>query len=170
MLSNVKLTPYCFSTGDHIILSHQVNVHLLSPVDIVQSVYDTNVYTTLVKQHSELWKQLCANAHIMGSTTFNALGLLTKKLQDQHFNQFVHKIPPPQFSSDVQQRMKYGSENEIMHCQLCQEFSCQHFFHPCSTLYEDGPSFLGLGSNEVPHLMKVSSDGFITVCTLESCY
>ena len=56
VLSNVQLTPYCFSTGDHIILSHQVNVHLLCPVEIVQSVYDTNVYTNLVKQYSEFWK------------------------------------------------------------------------------------------------------------------
>ena len=113
MLLNVHLAPYCFSTGDNIILSHQVNVHLLCPVDIVQSVYDTNVHTNLVKQHSELWKQLSANAHIMGSRAFNALGLHTKKLQDQHFNQFVYKIPPSQFPSDVQQRIKYGSENEV---------------------------------------------------------
>ena len=48
VLSNVQLTPYCFSTGDHIILSHYVNVHLLCPVEIVQSVYDTNVYTTQI--------------------------------------------------------------------------------------------------------------------------
>ena len=106
VLSNVQLTPYCFSTGDHIILSHQVNVCPLCPIEIVQSVYDSNVYTNLVKQHSELWKCLHADAYITGSTAFNALGLCTKKHQDQHFNQFVHKIPPPQFPSDVQQRME----------------------------------------------------------------
>ena len=35
-------------------------------------------------------------------------------------------------------------------------------------MYEDDPSFLG--SNEVPHLMEVSPDGFITVYSLETCY
>ena len=48
-----------------------------------------------------------------GAQHSNALGLHTKKLQDQHFSQFVHKIPPPQFPSDIQQRMEYGSENEV---------------------------------------------------------
>ena len=168
VLSNVQLTPYCFSTGDHIILSHQVNVRLLCPVEIVQCVYDTNVYTNLVKQHSELWKHLCADARITGSTVFNALGLHTKKLQDQHFNQFVHKIPPPQFPSDVQQRINYGSENEVNALATLSGIFMPALLPPCSTLYEDCPSFLG--SNEAPHLMEVSPDGFITVCSLGSCY
>ena len=167
VLSNVQLTPYCFSTGDHIILSHQVNVHLVCPIEIVQSVYDTNVYTNLAKQHSELWKQLHVDARITGSTAFNALGLHTKKLQDQHFNQFVHKIPPVQFPSDVQQRMEYGSENEVNALGTLSASFMPACLPLCSTLYEDGPSFLG--SNEVPHLMEVSPDGFITACSLESC-
>ena len=149
-------------------MSHQVNVHLLCPVEIVQSVYDANVYTNLVKQHSELWKHLHANACITGSTAFNALGLCTKKLQDQHFNQLVHKIPSLQFPSDVQQRMEYGSENEVNALATLSGIFMPAFLPPCSTLYEDGPYFLG--SNEVPHLMEVSPDGFTTLCSLESCY
>ena len=88
--------------------------------------------------------------------------------QDQHFNQFVHKIPPLQFPSDVQQRMEYGIENEVNALATLSGIFMPALLPPCSTLYEDGPSFLG--SNEVPHLMEVSPDGFITVCSLESCY
>ena len=101
-------------------------------------------------QHSMLWDFVQRNS------------------QDQHFSEFVHKIPPPQFPSDVQQRIDYGSENEVNALATLSGIFMPALLPPCSTLYEDGPSFLG--SNEVPHFMEVSPDGFITVCSLESCY
>ena len=77
----------------------------------------------------------------MGCTAFNASGLHTKELQDQHFNQFVHKIPPPQFHSDVQHIMKYGSENEVNALAALSGIFMPALLPHCSTLFEDGPSF-----------------------------
>ena len=64
--------------------------------------------------------------------------------------------------------MEYGSENKVNALATLLGIFMPALLPPCSTLFEDGPSFLG--SNEVPHFMEVSPDGFIMVCSLESCY
>ena len=58
--------------------------------------------------------------------------------------------------------MECGSENEVNALATLSGIFMPALLPPCSTLYEDGPSF--------PHLMEVSPGGFITVCSLESYY
>ena len=61
-LSNIQLTPYCFSTGDHVSLNCQVNTRLLYPVDVVSRFFDPHTFTHLVQQNSYLWHHSAAES------------------------------------------------------------------------------------------------------------
>ena len=50
---------------------------------------------------------------VTGSSMFRALGLDTLKAEKEHFNIHIRKLPSTPLSTDVQEYIKFGSENEI---------------------------------------------------------
>ena len=167
-LSNIQLTPYCFSTGDHVSLNRQVNTRLLYPVDVVSRFFDPHTFTHLVQQNSYLWPHLCQQARITGSTAYNALGLRTKKLLDEHYNHYINKVPQQPKEPSVQEKLDYGRRNEINVLATLSGLFMPALLPNCATLYEEGPNFLH--STQVHNFMEVSPDGFMGTCSMDECY
>lgn len=76
-----------------------------------QSTNEVITNYACVKQGSQHWHDIRQHYRVTGSTLHNALGLRSLKEQKAHFDKVMHGIVP-QYSTAVQERLKYGSEKE----------------------------------------------------------
>ena len=113
LLAHIQCNASCLKTKGHVVLTERSNFRLLlPPADVEQSLVLQN-NTRFVKQRSTEWFTLRQHAFVMGSTAFNALGLRSGKALQEHLDEFVRKMGPPHRTPEVQQRLTYGSENEV---------------------------------------------------------
>ena len=109
----------CMFNSTRVRLQYQRNCRrLLAPTYVAQ-------HTTVVqhpewfRQHSRQWKQLRAQAHITGSTAYNAMGFRGFSHVHDHFREFIYKKTPPPVDAQTQARMQHGTDNEVSHYQTC---------------------------------------------------
>ncbi|XP_053383231.1 uncharacterized protein LOC123562931 [Mercenaria mercenaria] len=113
-----------------------------------------------IKQLSDKWHAIRNSAKVTGSSLNKALGLGSLKQQLEHFDKVFFKKEPKQVSSDVQLKMKYGSEQEINAIATLVS-KVLPVFEPSLIYVEEGcyKKTIGTEPNEVP--IVVSPDGSI---------
>ena len=65
------------------------------------------------QQHSRQWKNLHTQAHITGSTAYNAMGFCGFSSIRSHFWEFIYKKGPPTVDAEMQACMQHGIKNEV---------------------------------------------------------
>ena len=78
----------------HVSLQNQQNVQRLLPVNYVSINSTVDAHPECFRQHSPQWKKLRSQAHLTGSTAYNAMGFRGFSQLCNHFREFIHKKPP----------------------------------------------------------------------------
>ena len=104
---------------------------------------------------------------VTGSSMFRALGLDTLKAEKEHFNVHVRKLPSTLLSTDVQEYIKFGSENEINATSTLIGSLMPTLSPPCHAFFEVGPKFIhGVHKKD---FIEVSGDGIIQCTKGDAC-
>ena len=84
----------CSFNSIHISLLNQRNVQLLLPANYMAQNTTVNAHPEWFKQRSPQWRNLHTQAHITGSTAYNAMGFRGFSQLRNHFREFVYKKQP----------------------------------------------------------------------------
>ena len=126
--------------------------HLKQPTDLPEKC-KTTFFT---QQCSDEWFEMRRCVPLSGSTLYEALGLDTLKKQQEHFDKVMRgKQFTKPVSSEVQQRMDYGTKNEI-NAVATLVAQVLPFYHPTLSFVEQGSYILQDQNN--PFII-VSPDG-----------
>ncbi len=109
-----------------------------------------------IQQRSTDWHKRRSEFKVTGSTLHNALGLRTVKEQKQHYDHVYHG-KKHDISPEVQERMNYGTENEV-HAIATLTGIVLPFLYPDLMYVEEGSYTLG-GTQDTPPFMYISPDG-----------
>ena len=98
---------------------------------------------------------------------FRALGLDTLKAEKEHFNIHIRKLPSTPLSTDVQEYIKFGSENEINAISTLIGLLMPALLPSCHAFFEVGPKFIhGVHKKD---FIEVSGDGIIQCTKGDAC-
>ena len=94
-------------------LQEQINCRRLLPPHYVAQHATVTQHPEWFQQHSRQWKNLRTQAHITGSTAYNAMGFRGFSSIRSHFREFIYKKGPPTVDAETQARMQHGIRNEV---------------------------------------------------------
>ena len=103
----------CMFNSTHMRLQEQINCRRLLPRHYVTQHVTVTQHPDWFQQHSHQWKNLCTQAHITGSTAYNAMGFSGFSSIRSHFQEFIYKKGPPIVVAEMQACMQHGIRNEV---------------------------------------------------------
>ena len=103
----------CMFNPRRVRLQEQINCQRLLPPHYVAQHAMVTQHPDWFQQHCHQWKNLRTQAHIMGSTAYNAMGFRGFSGIRSHFREFVYKKGPPTVDAETQARMQHGIRNEV---------------------------------------------------------
>ena len=103
----------CSFSSIHISLQNQRNVQLLLPANYVAQNTTVDAHPEWFKQRSPQWRNLHTQAHITGSTAYNAMGFRGFSQLRNHFKEFVYKKQPAPVDEATQARLQHGIQHEV---------------------------------------------------------
>ena len=83
----------CSFNPIHVSLQNQRNVQQLLPVNYVSRNSMVDAHPEWFRQHSPQGKKLRSQAHLTGSTAYNAMGFRRFSQLRNHFREFIYKKP-----------------------------------------------------------------------------
>ena len=98
---------------------------------------------------------------------FRALGLDTLKAEKEHFNVHVQKLPSTPLSTEVQEYIKFGSENEINAISTLIGLMMPALLPSCHSSFKVGPKFIHGVHRK--NFIEVSGDGIIQCTKGDAC-
>ena len=97
----------------HVSLQNQRNVQLLLPANYVARNTMVDAHPEWFKQRSPQWRNLRTQAHITGSTAYNAMGFRGFSQLCNHFREFVYKKQPAPVNEATQVQLQHGIQHEV---------------------------------------------------------